>query len=244
MRAIGGVLCLLLAGCGPAGDPGPVPTLIAPTVPFRMPAPSRVVPAPATPAGPSGLPAPSGAVTTSTGWEITVYYTAVEDLHGGDPTTVRGCLRLDCAHGHDDLGSYPSDFVAAVEAEGTGRTGSGRYLNWSYDVGFWLDSAPRDTAGRALRPFVSAAADPGVLARGTRFRIAGCGRVDDGSLPDATVCAALRTAKWQVTDEFTPGLGGRRHIDAYLGEETGGDFTESAWYVTLRDATLRVDQEA
>jgi hypothetical protein len=175
----------------------------------------------------------------SGGWEITVYYTAVEDHHSGEPETVTGCRGLDCSKGDDDLGRYRADFVEAVREEGTGRTAAGAYLNWSYDVGFWLDTRPRDTAGRALRPFVSAAADPGVLARGTRFRIADCGRADDGSRPSATVCAALRDARWTVTDEFTPGLGGSKHIDAYIGEETGPGFTSSQWYLTLRGAVLR-----
>nr|BFF24629.1 hypothetical protein GCM10025732_25940 [Glycomyces mayteni] len=35
-----------------------------------------------------------------------------------------------------------------------------------------------------------------------------------------------------------PGLGGDRHIDLYLGEETGPDFTESPWYTTLTNARI------
>ena len=77
------------------------------------------------------------------------------------------------------------------------------------------------------------------MPRGTAFTIAGCGRQEDGSAPPARVCAALRKAAWQVTDEFTPGLGGSKHLDAYIGEETGPDFTSSDWYLTLTGATLR-----
>ena len=202
--------------------------------------PSRAEPGLRPSSGKAGLRLPVvTAPVLSGGWEITVYYTAVEDHHSGEPETVTGCRGLDCAHGDDDLGRYRSDFVDAVREEGTGRTAAGTYLHWSYDVGFWLDTRPRDTAGRALRPFVSAAADPTVLARGTHFSIAACGRADDGSPPAAPVCAALRKARWTVTDEFTPGLGGSRHIDAYIGEETGPDFTSSPWYLTLRGATLR-----
>ncbi|GGQ59796.1 hypothetical protein [Couchioplanes azureus] len=224
---------LLLAGCdGDASRTEPVP----PPVP------------PATASAGTGWgPSPSQPATTSPateppatgGWEVTVYYTAVEDYHSGAPETVTGCPRIDCAHGDEDLGEYKSDFVAAVQQEGTGRTASGDYLNWSHDTGYWLDSRPRDAAGRALRPFVSAAADPQVLARGTRFRIVGCGRQDDGSRAAAEVCAALRAARWTVTDEFTPGLGGDKHVDAYIGEQTGPGFTDSPWYLTLHDATLR-----
>ena len=177
----------------------------------------------------------------SEGWEVTVYYTAVEEFHDGEPEEVSGCLRLDCSDGDDDLGRYPEDFVQAVRDEGTGRTADGQYLNWSYDVGFWIDSQPRSSDGRALVPFVSAAADPGVLPHGTRFTISACGHQDDGSALPAATCAALRRASWLITDEFTPGLGGNRHIDAYIGPETGPGFTGSDWYVTLRGARLTID---
>nr|WP_240942548.1 hypothetical protein [Planosporangium thailandense] len=185
-------------------------------------------------------PAPASAPTQgrSAGWTVTVYYTAVEKYHSGPGARVTGCPRLDCRHGSSDLGTYPADFVTAVRDEGTGRTTAGRYLNWSYDTGYWLDDAPRDTAGRPLRPFASAAADPDVLKAGTRFTIADCGRVDDGSAPPADVCAKLRGAHWTITDEFTPGLGGRRHIDLYIGEETGPGFTDGPWYTTLVGAAL------
>jgi hypothetical protein len=181
---------------------------------------------------------------TSGGWEITVYYTAVEQHHDGPLRQVRGCLQLECEGGDDDLGSYPGDFVDAVEGEGTGRiTGgphAGEYLNWSYDVGFWLDTAPRDSYGDVLEPFSSAAADGDVLARGTRFRVAECGRTDDGSEPPGETCERLRDAPWAIVDEFTPGLGGDHHVDLYVGEETGPDFTEGDLYITLVDADLSV----
>jgi hypothetical protein len=188
---------------------------------------------------PPTAPAP-GRPSASPGWEITVYYTAVEEYHDGTPRRVTGCRVLDCAYGNDDLGGYPADFVTAVRDEGTGRITAGGYLNWSYDVGYWLDSAPRGSAGAALRPYVSAAADPGVLAPGTRFRITDCGRQDDGSRLPAAACETLRGAGWRVEDEFTPGLGGARHLDVYIGPETGPDFTESDLYVTLTGATLRI----
>ena len=164
----------------------------------------------------------------------------MERFHDGEPEQVTGCPQRDCTDGDDDLGTYPADFVEAVRNEGTGRTRDSKYLNWSYDVGFWLDSAPCDSGGRQLRPFVSAAADPGVLPRNSTFEITGCGRQDDGSPAQAHVCAALKSATWTVTDEFTPGMGGNRHIDAYIGPETGPDFTDSAWYVSLTGATLRL----
>jgi len=177
----------------------------------------------------------SPAVRVSDGWEITVYYTAVERFHDGDPVAVTGCRSLDCTSGDEALGEFPEDFVVAVREEGTGLTGSGRYLNWSHDVGFWLDSAPRASDGGVLRPFVSAAADTDVLPPGTAFTIADCGEPDEVT-PE--VCARLRAAVWRISDEFTPGLGGARHIDAYIGPETGPGFTGSEWYTTLVGARL------
>ncbi|MGI5205045.1 hypothetical protein ACQEU6_26145 [Spirillospora sp. CA-108201] len=179
----------------------------------------------------------------SAGWTVTVYYTAVESFHRGPRRVVRGCPRLGCDRGREPLGSYPSDFVKAVRDEGTGRVTSGphrgRYLNWSYDVGYWLDSAPRDTDGRPLRPWSSAAADRSVLPPGRRFTITGCGKDDDGAAIDADVCARFRSSRWTITDEFTPGLGGDRHVDLYIGEETGPGFTDSSLYTTLNNASLR-----
>jgi hypothetical protein len=231
------VLVVAVAGCGTAQ---PTPSL--PSAQSISPSVAPVPPASASVAvtSPSPRPSPNPGSTTSSGWEITVYYTAVERFHDGDPTPVTGCPRLECANGHDDLGTYPADFVQAVQDEGTGRTTSGQYLNWSYDVGYWLDSAPRDTDGDRLTPFVSAAADPNVLPNGTRFRVAACGRQEDGSAAPAAVCAAFQNAAWKITDEFTPGLGGARHIDAYIGPETGPGFTDSAWYLTLTGARLAI----
>ncbi|MEV0901715.1 hypothetical protein [Actinoplanes sp. NPDC049802] len=213
------LLLVLLAGCGTAPAPPPVSSGSAATAPGTFRSTSRPL---------------------STGWKITVYYTAVEEFHHDDPVPVTGCPRLDCENGDDHLGEYPESFVNAVEAEGTGKTLSGRFLNWSYDTGFWLDDAPRASDGGSLTPFVSAAADPGVLPQGTGFTIADCGRQEDGSAPPAAVCARLRKAEWRISDEFTPGLGGSRHVDAYIGPETGPGFTESEWYLTLENAKLAV----
>jgi hypothetical protein len=178
------------------------------------------------------------------GWLVTVYYTAVAAYHDGPPQRVTGCPRLECGPGDPDagtdLGEHPAGFVTAVRTEGTGRTADGRYLNWSVDVGYWLDTAPRDSAGTALQPWQTAAADADVLEAGSRFAIVHCGRDE---VP-ADVCARLRQPRWTVRDEFTPGLGGSRHVDVYIGEETGPDFTGSDWYVTLRDARLEITRSA
>lgn len=173
------------------------------------------------------------------GWTVTVYYTAVAAYHGGELERVRGCPQFECDGGSPavDLGAFPATFVRAVHDEGTGRISAGRYLNWSVDVGYWLDTAPRDSAGGALEPWRTAAADPGVLTAGNRFTITSCGSGEDVS---PQVCDRIRDAEWTVRDEFTPGLGGERHVDVYIGEETGPGFTDSDWYTTLTGATLRV----
>jgi hypothetical protein len=175
---------------------------------------------------------------TSTGWEVTVYYTAVAALHSGATQQVTGCPTIDCEKGRNqrDLGTFPASFVKAVKDEGTGRVTDGRYLNWSYDTGYWMDTAPRDTAGRALVPWVSAAADSDVLRTGTRFSVLRCGTAS----VTAAVCAKLKAPTWTIVDEFTPGMGGSKHVDVYVGEETGADFTDSDLYTTLEGATLSV----
>jgi hypothetical protein len=173
-------------------------------------------------------------------WLVTVYYTAVQSFHDEDPVPVTGCPVLDCAHGTTPLGRYPADFVAAVREEGTGRITAGphrgRYLNWSHNVGYWLDGGPRDAAGNLLVPFVSAAADG--VRPGTRVVLADCGALVGGAPVPVHLCRRLRQGSWQIRDEFTPGYGGRNHIDLYVGEEHVPDFTESELYVSLVGATL------
>lgn len=183
---------------------------------------------------------PSASVWTDEGWQVTVYYTAVESFHSGPSVPVRGCQVIDCEHGNDLLGTFPQSFAKAVQDEGTGRTASGRYLNWSHDKGYWLDSAPRDAFGKPLQPFVSAAADG--LRQGSRVKLVSCGQTPEGTNVDSAVCQKLASSSWEVRDEFTPGLGGNRHLDLYLGEETGPRFTESPWYTTLSEAVLEVHQ--
>lgn len=179
-------------------------------------------------------------VDEQAGWEVTVYYTAVESFHDDDPVEVRGCPTIDCTRGDDLLGSWPEGFVTAVQDEGTGRITSGeqagRYLNWASSEGYWLDDAPRDAQGRPLEPMRSAAADG--IADGTRVRVVECGTGYEGVPVPPSVCERLRGGDWEIRDEFTPGLGGDRHIDLYLGEEDVADFTSSEMYTTLTDATL------
>lgn len=168
-------------------------------------------------------------------WRVTTYYTAVESLHGGAMTAVKGCTSVRCSNGTTPLGSYPADFLRVIRTEGSGRITSGpqkgRFLNWSHSTGYWLDDSTRDPAGRPLKAWQSAAADKDVLARGQIFVITDCG----AGVPDA-VCKRFRQARWKVTDLFRPGYGGQRHADLYLGEETGAGFAR--YSTTLNGASL------
>ncbi len=87
-----------------------------------------------------------------------------------------------------------------------------------------------------MRPFSSAATDADVLPRGSRVQLVDCG----AAVVDEEICAKLSRPMWTVDDEFTPGLGGDRHLDLYLGEEDQDVFTERPLYTTLENATLRI----
>ncbi|MGI5200875.1 hypothetical protein ACQEU6_04675 [Spirillospora sp. CA-108201] len=235
---LGLLLCGALAGCGQSarGADVPPPTAPPPSAPAPTASPPPTVGAPAP--APSRL-APLGRVA---GWRITTYYTALESLYHGEPKAVRGCVRFHCSHGTTPLGSYPKDFLKVVQTEGSGRITAGpergRYLNWSHSVGFWLDDTTRDSRGRPLRAWASAAADRSVLARGQRFAIVDCGEEGNGRAVDDEVCAAFRKARWTVTDLFRPGYGGEDHADVYIGEEKGSRLAGSPFYTTLSGATL------
>ena len=182
----------------------------------------------------------ANAQVDETGWRTSVYYTAVESFHHDSKSPVKGCLDFDCT-GRGKIGKYPKSFIRAVKSEGTGRITSGNhagmYLNWSYDVGYWLDSAPRDSYGNALIPFVSSASD--TLPRGTEFRIVDCGYQEDGTRPAQSTCDAFKAADWEIRDEFTPGFGGDKHIDLYIGEEDMANFTrKSPKYVDLSNVEI------
>lgn len=187
----------------------------------------------------SGAPAPGTSSAAASDWRVTVYYTPVEEFHGGEPVAVTGHSTLT---GEDevDLGDYPAEFVEIVREEGCGRISSGphagMYLNWSWDTGFWLDTSTRDTAGDPLVPFETAAVDG--VERGTRLRLADCGENDDGTPVDPAPCARLRDAEWVVRDEFTPGFGGERHVDLYIGEEDRHGFTDSELWVAWSEAEV------
>lgn len=195
---------------------------------------------PTTPTSPTAPPT-GGTVSTEV-YTITVYYTAVESFHTDAAQTVTGCLTTTCSFGNSVIGSYPASFIKATKTEGTGRITSGanagKYLNWSVDVGYWLDTIPSDGYGGALVPFRTAAADAIALPRGAQFRLVGPLKQEDGSALDAGSASRFLAATWLINDQFTPGLGGALHLDVYIGEEDRVNFTNSAMYTTLANVKI------
>jgi hypothetical protein len=156
---------------------------------------------------------------------------------------VSGCLIRECSFGKSLIGSYPASFIKATKAEGTGRITSGanagKYLNWSSNVGYWLDTIPSDGYGTALVPFRTAAADDIALTRGTQFALVAPLIQDDGTPLDSTSANKLLSAQWLINDQFTPGLGGALHLDLYIGEEDRVNFTnQSPMYTTLMNTKI------
>jgi hypothetical protein len=181
-------------------------------------------------------------VDASAGWLLTVYHTPVESFHTQPAIMVVGCAAMPCANGKDALGAFASDFVQSVKDNGAGRitsgSSAGKYLNWSIDIGYWLDEAPRDARGQALVPWVSAAADPKV-AYGTRFSVVDCGADQAQGTPvDPTVCMALKQGKWVVSDRFTVGAVGAQ-FDLYIGEEDHTNYDATSPYlITVAHARI------
>jgi hypothetical protein len=147
----------------------------------------------------------------------------------------------------ESLGSYPNDFTRAVKSEGTGRITSGnyagKYLCWSEHSGYWIDDIPKNAEGDALVPWVSAAADADVLNYGVVFRVIACGKDDtDGSDIAPAVCERIKSSHWKIMDRFEADLGGKRHIDLYIGEEDQNDFVQkSPKEISVKSASISLD---
>lgn len=162
-------------------------------------------------------------------WEVSTYYTAVEEFYSGARMTVEGCPFLECSAGTQHLGSFKADFVQAVIAEGSGRTASPdakgrRYLNWSASTGFWRDYFPRDAQGFVLRPYQTVAAGT-ALAYGSSVHLQSCG--EDKITGDAigqAACSALTAANWEIRDRFETLVAPLR-LDLYLGDQDRARFS-------------------
>lgn len=203
-------------------------------------APGATAPAPGDATAPGGpTSTPGRTPVTSGGWTLLAIYTAVESYHlDGGTQQVSGCAlgaAPTCRNGTSALGTYPGDFVTAVEAEGTGRitTGihAGNYLVWDSVKGFSLDPSPLDDNGTPLRAFVSAAADDGIAPM-THIKVLDCG-VDTGTLEPLarSVCTRFSTPDWVVVDR-SGDAAGSHSLSMYVGEENGPDFDFLMPYVT------------
>jgi hypothetical protein len=223
-----------------AGTAAPSPSASATTAPHAAAvATSRSVPAPAPGAN---RPASSGTAQATSGgkpvpqpgtWEIEVYYTPVESFHHGAPQTIKGCgptAPSSCSNGSTPLGTYPSDFLQAVQSNDDGRITSGPYtgkfLSWDDTDGWSIDDANLEDTGKPMQPWVTAAAPDGI-AFGTRFQVLSCGvDIDKGSPANPSVCAELMNAHWVVGDN-TGSPAGTRDIELYVGEENAPNFENS-----------------
>lgn len=167
------------------------------------------------------------------GWNVTVYYTPVEQFHGGESTTI--------TNENGTIGSYPSDFLEIVKVEGVGKITSGEhagsYLHWTPSLGYWLTEEPLDAQGNMLIPFKTAASYSNVES-GTHINITDCGRQTATStkLPQE-ICETIKSADWVVTDRFHTEMD-EKHIDLYIGEEDRVDFTTSPFYFALEDVNI------
>lgn len=190
-------------------------------------------------AGVSAVPSatPTATPAPAAGWRLTVYFTPVARFYSGAPQTVTGCSSMQCTNRNVTLGTFPSDFVKTVQEEGTGKIADNQYLNWSIDVGYWLDRLPRDAQGNALMPYRSAAADTSVPF-GTTFKIQACGADTSSGTPTAaSVCSVYQWPAWVVTDRFTAGTVGQ-HVDLYIGEQTSANFSASANIIDASGASM------
>jgi len=174
---------------------------------------------------------------------VTAYYTPVEVYHGGPSQDVWGYTTIGGESGRVLLGSYPESFIGAVRMQGSGRITSGtyvgKYLNGSFVGDFWLSEFASDAYGAPLLPFLTAAADDGVLARGTRFKLKEPLLESGGAEISSTASKKLLAITWDVQDHFEAGTGGDFRIDLYIGEEDRSDFTtDNPYYVALENVII------
>lgn len=144
------------------------------------------------------------------GWTVHIRQTPVERFFTGERVWAYGCDRPDCTGSYTHLGSYPTDFLAAVRREGAGRLSTGehegRYLVRISAEAFRVESVPRDASGRPLRAWRSAT---GALPVGTSVRVASCGT--------GALCRRVRAATWTIAQRS----GATDSLVVYAGDQTG-----------------------
>jgi hypothetical protein len=194
-----------------------------PALGVNRPAASRTAQAPT-----GGKPVPQPGT-----WEIEVYYTPVESFHHGAPQAIKGCgpnAPDSCSKGTTPLGTYPSDFLQAVQDNDDGLITSGqfsgKYLSWDDDDGWSIENADLQDNDQPMQPWVTAGA-PDAIPSGTRFQVLSCGvDINSGNPPSQSVCAQLMNAHWVVGDS-TGDPAGTRDIELYVGKENAPNFENS-----------------
>jgi hypothetical protein len=189
------------------------------------------------------------------GLEVTTYYTPVESYYVRDCVqTIQVWPDFSTSGSKVTAGPYPCSFVSHTKGEGSGKLTSGvyagSYLNWSYEglgpngdqQGFWIDTCPRDSYGGCLQAKVSAAVSENLaqnfgLRRGETFHLENCGT----EAANTTACDYFRSGNWIVNDQFTTGIASDKQIDLYYGEQESAGFRNSAYWLTMYDATIRVN---
>lgn len=189
------------------------------------------------------------------GLEVTTYYTPVESYYVRDCVqTIQVWPDFSTSGSKVTAGPYPCSFVSHTKGEGSGKLTSGvyagSYLNWSYEglgpngdqQGFWIDTCPRDSYGGCLQAKVSAAVSENLaqnfgLRRGEPFHLESCGT----ETANTTACDYFRSGNWIVNDQFTTGIASDKQIDLYYGEQESAGFRNSAYWLSMYDATIRVN---
>jgi hypothetical protein len=189
------------------------------------------------------------------GLEVTTYYTPVESYYVRDCVqTIQVWPDFSTSGSKVTAGPYPCSFVSHTKGEGSGKLTSGvyagSYLNWSYEglgpngdrQGFWIDTCPRDSYGGCLQAKVSAAVSENLaqnfgLRRGETFHLENCGT----EAANTTACDYFRSGNWIVNDQFTTGIASEKQIDLYYGEQGSAGFRNSAYWLSMYDATIRVN---
>lgn len=187
--------------------------------------------------------AASGALTPQPGtWEIEVYYTPVESFHHGALQTINGCgpkAPDSCSQGKTPLGSYPADFLQAVQDNDDGLITSGPYTNdylsWDDDDGWSIDTTDLQDNDQPMQPWVTAGAPDGIAA-GTHFKVLSCGVNNTTGKPIAgNICQQFMAANWVVGDS-TGDPAGTRDVELYIGRETGPNFESTPLVIDDIDA--------
>ncbi|MFB8201800.1 hypothetical protein [Kitasatospora purpeofusca] len=172
---------------------------------------------------------------TQDGYTLTVYFTPGQAYYHGPQ---HGIHDRACA-GQNLPDTYPADFLDRVGLEGFGKTVHGDYLGWDFTQHcyFVTDRAPVGSHENPLVPWQSVAANQ--LSPGTRLRILDCGQ---GLSPDT--CARVKSANWHVDDLCSIGCDDAKHLDLYIGEQTGADIDDQDSYFVTTNAVVQADAPA